>query len=99
MYICSDMEWIAFVQIIYRTLAVYQEKNEFEKKIADDKNDKEDISNGLQCRVSLPSKAHIHSGRSERLEANGQTEERAKKKNQTNIKKERKQESNSALSG
>lgn len=27
MYICSYMKWIAFVQIIYRTLAVYQEKN------------------------------------------------------------------------
>lgn len=50
------------------------------KKNSDDKNDKDDISNGLQCHVSLPSKAHIHSGRSERLEADGQTEEHNKNK-------------------
>lgn len=36
------------------------------------------ISNCLQCHVSLPSKAHVHSGRSERLEADGQ-KERTKK--------------------
>lgn len=30
------------------------------------------ISNCLQCHVSLPSKAHVHSGCSERLEADGQ---------------------------
>lgn len=32
------------------------------------------ISNCLQCHGSLPSKAHVHSGRSERLEADGQKE-------------------------
>lgn len=32
------------------------------------------ISNGLQCHVSLPSKAHVHSGHSERLEADGRTQ-------------------------
>lgn len=29
------------------------------------------ISNCQQCHVSLPSKAHVHSGHSERLEADG----------------------------
>lgn len=32
------------------------------------------ISNCPQCHVSLPSKAHVHSGHSERLEADGQKE-------------------------
>lgn len=41
------------------------------------------VWNGLQCGVNLPSKARIHSGRSERLEADGQTKElqRKRKKN------------------
>lgn len=45
------------------------------------------ISNGLQCQGSLPSKARIHSGRSERLEADAWTEEREQKyeKTQQNI--------------
>ena len=33
------------------------------------------ISNCLQCHVSLPSKAHVHSGLSERLEADGPKEQ------------------------
>jgi len=32
------------------------------------------ISNCLQCHVSLPSKAHVHSGHSERLEADSRKE-------------------------
>lgn len=41
------------------------------------------ISNCLQCYVSLPSKAHVHSGRSERLEADGQKERTKKRKRKT----------------
>lgn len=55
MYICSYMKWIAFVQIIYRTLAVYQEKN-LKMYWLTIIRIKMIISNGLQCRVSLPSK-------------------------------------------
>lgn len=38
------------------------------------------VWNGLQCGVNLPSKARIHSGRSERLEADGKTKERQRKR-------------------
>lgn len=48
------------------------------------------VWNGLQCGVNLPSKARIHSGRSERLEADGQTKERQRKR--------KKKEKNSSLS-
>lgn len=37
------------------------------------------ISNCQQCHVSLPSKAHVHSGHSERLEADGQKPKKPKK--------------------
>lgn len=80
MYICSYMKWISFVQIIYRTLAVYQEQNEFSKKNRLVLLMTMVTWNGLQCGVSLPSKARIHSGRSERLEADGQTEEWQRKR-------------------
>lgn len=80
MYMCSYMKWIAFVQKMYRTLAVYQEQNEFSKKNLLVLIMTMVIWNGLQCGVSLPSKARIHSGRSERLEADGQPEEQQRKR-------------------
>ncbi len=45
----------------------------------------ETISNCLQCHVSLPSKAHVHSGHSERLEADGRKERTKKQKKKKDI--------------
>lgn len=45
----------------------------------------ETISNCQQCHVSLPSKAHVHSGHSERLEAGSRKRKNKKPKEKENI--------------
>lgn len=63
----------------YITLAVSQEQSYFNKY-------ETTISNRQQCYLGLPSKARVHSGRTERLEADGRTERlQAKRKRENRI--------------
>lgn len=78
-YIFHTCNGLLLYKHFYITLAVSQEQSYLNKY-------ETTISNRQQCYVGLPSKARVHSGRTERLEADGQTERlQAKRKRKNRI--------------